>query len=279
MALQKTVGQEVSGVAIQSKQFASQQQLAVPLDNLSHTRALLAVRLYKMIQRYYDSHRIFRITETDQYGNDVDKVLEINKPMPDGTYFNDITVGEYDVVVSEQPMQITFENSQFQQALEMKKAGIAIPDAIVVRYSNLQDRQKIIEGMNNQSQQQDPLTVAKAALAQAQAAVAAAQKNKVDAETVEAKGRTMYSAIQTAQVIAATPETSGLADALLGAQAFVDADGGPLVPEAAPGTPTAPEGLIPNNTNPLTPASPELGVNAGIETPEADGVRADEAPI
>ncbi|AVQ81660.1 portal protein [Variovorax sp. PMC12] len=267
-------GPEVAGVAIQSKQFASQQQLAVPLDNLSYTRALLAVRLYKMIQRYYDSHRIFRITETDQFGNKVEQTLEINKPMPDGSYFNDITVGEYDVVVSEQPMQITFENSQFNQALEMKEKGINIPDQIVVRYSNLQDKQEIIEGMTAaKAPPVDPLTEAKAALTQAQAAVAKAQAGKVDAETVEAKGRTMYSALQTAQVIAATPATALLADTLLGSQGFVDADGGTLVPELGTTLPTAPEGLIPNNTNPITPASPELGVAHGIETPENDGVR------
>jgi hypothetical protein len=234
---------------------------------------LLAVRIVKMIQRYYDSHRIFRITETDQFGNDKETVLEINKPMPDGSYFNDITVGEYDVVVSEQPMQVTFENGQFNQALEMRKEGVAIPDPIVVRYSNLQDKQQIIEGMTNAKPAADPLAEAKAALTMAQAAVAKAQAAKTDAETVESKGRTMYSAIQTAQVIAATPETSQLADALLGSQGFQDMDGGALVPEAAPGTEPAPEGLIPNNTNPLTPASPELGVAHGIETPENDGVR------
>lgn len=260
-------GPEVSGVAIQSKQFASQQQLAVPLDNLSHTRALLAVRIAKMIQRYYDSHRIFRITETDQFGNEKESVLEINKPMPDGSYFNDITVGEYDVVVSEQPMQITFNNSQFTQAMEMKKAGIAIPDQIAVRYSNLQDKQEIIQGMSAaKAPPVDPLTEAKAKLTLAQA-------TKTDAETVESKGRTMYSALQTAQVIAVNPATAVLADTLLGSQGFEDMDGGALVPELAQPMPAAPEGLIPNNTDPLTPASPELGVNRGIETPEADGVR------
>lgn len=272
-AMRGNDGPEIAGVAIQSKQYASQQQLAVPLDNLSYTRALLAVRIYKMIQRYYDSHRIFRITETDQFGNRVEQTLEINKPMPDGTYLNDITVGEYDVVVSEQPMQVTFNNSQFTQAMEMKKAGIAIPDQIPVRYSNLQDKQEIIEGMTNAKAPADPLAEAKAALTLAQAAVAKAQATKVDAETVEAKGRTMYSALQTAQVIAATPATAVLADTLLGSQGFQDMDGGALVPEPAQVLPTAPDGLIPNNTNPLTPASPELGASAGIETPQADGVR------
>lgn len=273
-------GPEVAGVAIQSKQFASQQQLAVPLDNLSYTRALLAVRLYKMIQRYYDSHRIFRITETDQYGNEVEQVLEINKPMPDGSYFNDITIGEYDVVVSEQPMQITFENSQFNQALEMKEKGIAIPDQIVVRYSNLQDKQQIIEGMSAaKAPPVDPLTQAKAALALAQAQVAKAQADKVDSETVKNKGSTLYETIQTAQVIAQTPATSQLADALLGTIGFQDADGGVLVPEVAPGTPVAPPDAIPSSTHPNLPAlppqppTPGEGGAQGIETPAADGVR------
>lgn len=272
-AMRGNNGPEIAGVAIQSKQFASQQQLAVPLDNLAYTRGLLAVRLYKLIQRYYDSHRIFRITETDEFGNDKVEVLEINKPMPDGTYLNDITVGEYDVVVSEQPMQVTFNNSQFTQALEMRKEGIAIPDPIVVRYSNLQDKQKIIEGMQQTAEPAaNPTDVAKAALMEAQAATEAAKGEKVAAETVEIKGRTMYSAVQTAQVIAQTPATSGLADELLGSQGFVDMNDGPLVPEAQ-GLPAAPDGLIPNNTDPLTPASPGRGLNEGIETPEADGVR------
>lgn len=264
-AMRGQQGSEVSGVAIQSKQFASQQQLAVPLDNLAYTRALLAIRLYKLIQRYYDSYRVFRITETDQYGNKVENVLEINKPMPDGTHFNDITVGEYDVVVSEQPMQITFENSQFTQVLEMRNAGIMIPDPIAVRYSNLQDKQEIIEGMAGQNAPPpDPKAEADARLSHAKAA-------KTEAETVEVRGRTMYSAMQSAQVIATVPQTAPLADELLQSQGFQDQNGGDLVPQAPEGIPADP-GVVPNNTDPLTPTSPALGFADGIETPQADGV-------
>ena len=41
-AMRGVQGPETSGIAIQAKQFASQQQLAVPLDNLAYTRQLLA---------------------------------------------------------------------------------------------------------------------------------------------------------------------------------------------------------------------------------------------
>lgn len=148
-AMRGLSGPETSGVAIQSKQFASQQQLAVPLDNLAYTRRLLAMRILKLIQTYYDSYRIFRITETDPLtGKQVENTLEINRfDQASGGYLNDVTIGTYDVVVTEQPMQVTFQNSQFQQALEMRQAGIAIPDPQVIRYSNLADKHEILASM------------------------------------------------------------------------------------------------------------------------------------
>ena len=269
-AMRGVQGPETSGVAIQAKQFASQQQLAVPLDNLAYTRRLLATKFMKLIQRYYDTHRIFRITETDpNTGKQVEQPIEINKFDPaTGQYVNDVTIGTYDVVISEQPMQVTYQNSQFQQALEMRKEGVSIPDATVIRYSNLSDKHEILANMEGNTPPADPTIEAKARLLEAQAA-------KTQAETVDVRGKTMYSAMQSAQVIAAVPQTSGLADQLLASQGYIDQDAGPLVPQlpvgAAPSMP--PEGLIPSNTDPLTPASPALGMNDGIETPGPDGVQ------
>lgn len=258
-------GPETSGVAIQSKQFAAQQQLAVPLDNLAYTRQLLAGRILKLIQRYYDSYRVFRITETDPMtGKDREQVLEINKFDPDtGTYLYDVTVGDYDVVITEQPMQVTFENGQFQQALEMRKEGIAIPDATVIRYSNLADKHEILANMQGSAPPVDPTLEAKAQLL-------AAQARKADADTTARSVEAQYSAIQTAQVIAQTPATSGLADGLLRSAGYVDRDAAPIVPEAPIGLPSVD---MPENTNPITPANPGVGLNTGIETPGPDGLQ------
>lgn len=258
-------GKAQSGVAIQSEQFASQQQIAVPLDNLAYTRHLLAEIILYLIQRYYDSYRIFRITETDPItGKKVENTLEINKFDPEtGEYLNDVTIGTYDVVITEQPMQITFANSQFTQALEMKKAGMNIPDWVLIRYSNLADKQEIMESMKPAPT--DPTLDAKARLIEAQA-------RKTDAETTSKAVETQYSAIQTAQVIAQTPATSGLADALLRSAGYVDKDMAPIVPQLPGGVPMD-AAAIPDNTNPLTPANPGVGLNAGIETPAADGLR------
>jgi hypothetical protein len=257
-------GNAVSGVAKQADQFASQQQLAVPLDNLAYTRQLVASRFIKLVQKYYDSYRIFRITETDPItGQEVEKTIEINKPDGMGGYLNDITLGEYDVVVTEQPMQVTFENSQFEQALAMRKEGVKLPDATVIRYSNLSDKHDIMAQLAQQSEPTDPTLEAKAKLMDAQA-------RKMDADTTARSVEAQYSAIQTAQVIATTPATSGLADQLLRSAGYVDRDASPIVPEAPPGMPM---GLPPQpNTNPLTPANPGVGLMDGIETARPDGV-------
>lgn len=253
-----------SGVLFQAKQFAAQQQLAVPLDNLAYTRKMLAERILKLIQRYYDSYRVFRITETDPLtGKKADRTLEINKPDEMGGYINDVTVGTYDAVISESPMQVTFENTQFKQALDMREKGIGIPDVAVVRYSNLVDKDSIIETMQS-SQAPDPEKEAKAKLVEA-------QTQKTLAEATSKAVETQFSAIQTAQVISTTPQTAPLADKLLKSAGYVDHDAPPIVPNAQP---MAGAGIdLPRNTNPLTPlnpTNPAVGMNAGIETAAPD---------
>lgn len=263
-AMRGQQGPETSGIAIQAKQFASQQQLAVPLDNLAYTRQLLAKRILKLIQRYYDTHRIFRITETDPMtGKPKEEILEINKFDPaTGGYINDVTIGTYDVVITEQPMQVTFQNSQFQQALEMRKAGVRIPDATMVRYSNLSDKHEILESLPGDQPPADPTLEARVRLLDAQA-------RKTDAQATDVQVKSQYSAIQTAQVIAQTPQTAPLADGLLRSAGSVDHDAGPIVPQAPGGLPTV---AMPQSTDPMNPASPAVGANEGIETLAADGL-------
>lgn len=264
-AMRGVQGPETSGIAIQAKQFASQQQLSVPLDNLAYTRQLLAKRVLSLIQRYYDTHRIFRITETDPMtGKPKEELLEINKFDPaTGGYVNDVTIGTYDVVITEQPMQVTFQNSQFQQALELRKAGVRINDATMVRYSNLSDKQEILASLPSDQPPVDPMVEARVRLLDA-------QTRKADVQATDVQVKSQYSAIQTAQVIAQTPATAALADGLLKSAGAVDHDKGPIVPQAPAGLPTVD---LPHNTDPMNPASPALGASEGIETLAADGLQ------
>lgn len=267
-AMRGVTGPEVSGVAIQSKQHAAMMQLAVPLDNLSRTRTMLAERLRDLQTQFYTDERTFRITEQDpKTGKPVDSTIEINKwDELTGTYMNDMTEGDYDVVVSEQPTQGTFENGQFQQALEMRKVGVALPDTVMVQHSTLTRKAEIVEQM--QSEQGDPTLAAKAKLMDA-------QTRKTLAEAVNKSVEGMYSATQAGNQIAMLPAVAPLADKLLRSAGFEDQDAAPIIPSPEPGVmpmdgldATGP-GIPPANTNPLTPSNPAVGMKTGIERMDA----------
>lgn len=265
-AMTGNLGREISGVAIQSRQFAAQQGLAVPLDNLAKTRNMMAKRILELIQDFYDEPRILKITEQDSRGRPATEDLYVNYPTEEGGVLNDLTIGEYDVVVSEQPMQVTFENSQFTQIMEMREKGVAIPDPFVIKHSNVTDKNDIIDALEQQATAQpDPLNEARAELAKAQA-------DKTRQETVNRSVEAQYSAIQTAGVIATNPLTAGLADALLRSAGYIDQDLPPIVPELQGGAGIA--GNLPTNTNPITPANPGVGLMSGIETQQIEGAPA-----
>ncbi|MCD5994158.1 genomic island protein [Pseudomonas sp. CDFA 602] len=265
-AMSGNQGNEVSGIAIQTRQFAAQQQLAVPLDNLARTRQMLASRMLEMIQVFYDQPRIIRVTETDPRGKETASEIPLNWPQPDARILNDLTIGEYDVIVTEAPAQITFENSQFLQAIELNEKGANIPWPFIIGYSNLANKQEIIDSMEQQpAPPVDPTLQAKAEQLNA-------QTTKIQAEAVAKSVEAQYSAIQTAATIASTPATSSLADALLLSAGYVDRDAAPIVPEYDSTVLAVPN--LPTNTNPLTPAKPGVGLNAGIETPRIEGAPA-----
>lgn len=279
-AMSGNQGNEVSGIAIQTRQFAAQQQLAVPLDNLARTRAMLAGRMLEMIQYFYDQPRIMRITSSDDVGSQSTEEIPLNWPQSDDRILNDLTIGEYDVIVTEAPAQITFENSQFLQAIELIERGIPIPPKFVIGYSNLANKRELVAEMSQpvSAPPVDPtlqakadLTTAQAGKAQADAQKTQAQIDLIKAETVSKSVESVYSSIQTAGVIASQPAVSSLADAILLSSNYVDHDAAPIVPEYA-GTVLAAD--LPTNTNPLTPANPGVGLNAGIETPTIEGAPA-----
>ena len=259
---------DLSGLATQALQFAAQQQLSIPLDNLSRTRHILAKRLMCLVQKFYTDQRVFRVTEESADGRKQEVEMQINAPQPDGTILNNITVGVYDVVVTEQPMQVTFQNSQFNQAMAMLEKGLPIPPAQVLRYSSLENKAEIMDQMSQQKEPEDPRTQAKADLMRVQA-----EETKV--RMAQKKVETMFAATEAAQNIAALAPVAPLADALLKSAGFDDANAAPIVPggEAPLGAMPMPAAPVPepesgqrSNTSPLFPprvSSPMTGIEGG----------------
>ena len=135
---------EVSGVAIKAKQGRGSLLLQVPLDNLAKTRQYLAEKILQLVQAYYTEERIIQVTdETDPY-KPRNKV-RVNEMTPEGEIINNLTLGEYDVVVGTAPARDNFDEMQFAEAIELRGVGVPIPDDMIVEYSHLSRKADIAE--------------------------------------------------------------------------------------------------------------------------------------
>jgi hypothetical protein len=279
--------QDMSGVAIQSRQFMAQQQLALPLDNLSRSRYMVAEKSLEFIQKFMIDERVIRSAPKDPSQSAMS--ITVNKVQPDGSILHDLTVGTYDVVVTDQPMQITFDNSQFEQIKAFREIfGFNVPPSVALRYSNLPDKAEIGPLLDQANGgQSDPVKDAEAKLKDSQAGLADANAALTKAKTVQTLATAIYSGTQAAAQAAAIPHLAPVADEILAAAGFESASGGQPIPADAgppsglaepplspgqvpgkttmPGDPPASLARLPHNTDPLTPAHPDRGVDAGIE--------------
>jgi hypothetical protein len=135
---------EVSGVAIQQKQSRGSLLLQVPLDNLAKTRQYLAEKVLKMIQTYYTEERLIQVTDESDPYKPRNKV-RVNEMTPEGIIINDLTLGEYDVIVGTAPARDNFDEMQFAEAIELRGVGVPIPDDMIVEYSHLSRKADIAE--------------------------------------------------------------------------------------------------------------------------------------
>lgn len=144
---------DVAAKAIKAKQAAGSVNLAKPLDNLARTRHLLAIRVLDLVQTFYSEERILQIT-----GNTPDAQTEevkINERTPEGEVINDLTIGEYEVVVTTAPAKNNFQETQFQEATQLRELGVNIPDSILIQNSSLENKQEIIDSQQGTPEQQD----------------------------------------------------------------------------------------------------------------------------
>ncbi len=194
-AMLGTDSPEVSGIAIQAKQNRGVLMIQVPLDNLKKTRHYLAEKILNLVQSYYTEERIIQITdETDPYKQRVPMV--VNQMTPEGRIVNDLTLGEYDVVINDAPARDNFDEVQFAEAIELRKVGVPVPNDLIVEYSHLAkkamvaDRIRQIEGTAPPTPEQVQLQQfqAEAAIRQTQLEIA-----KLEAEVQNLQASTQLS--------------------------------------------------------------------------------------
>ena len=199
-ALLGTESPEVSGVALEQKRGAGQIQIQVPMENLRRTRQIMARRVLDLVQSFYTEPRVIQITNEDDPLKSREE-MRVNTVDPQtGEIINDLTIGEYDLIVSSAPARDNFNDMQFAQALSLRQAGVMIPDDLIVEYSQLHRKGelskmiRLLQGREQTPEQQQIMELQKQMalqnmqleLAKLEAEV---QKTRADAALIAAKAR------------------------------------------------------------------------------------------
>jgi hypothetical protein len=142
--------EDVSAKALKANQVKASANYAVVLDNLNRTDHYLARAMLDIVQTYYTEERLMFIT-TDPLRTKTEE-YKVNEVTPEGEIVKDLTMGEYDIVVTNQPERDTLEDSTFAQAAELRKdLGVAIPDSVLIQASRIPNKAEVVEAIAEQS--------------------------------------------------------------------------------------------------------------------------------
>lgn len=142
---------DVAAKAIQYKNQRGSINMSKILDNLERSDYLLARNVLDLVQEFYTAERIINITK-DNFTNDQEQIV-VNQVDPiTGAITNDLTIGEYDIVITSSPYRASLEDSQFEQAKALREIGIPIPDAVLIENSRLLNRAEIVKSITSQTQ-------------------------------------------------------------------------------------------------------------------------------
>lgn len=145
--------EDVSAKAVQENLKRGSLNQAQTVDSLNRTDFMLARAVVSVVQRYYTEPRIVNITKNKFTGER--EQLSINTPTPEGTIANDLTIGEYDIIVTSVPHRQTLEQSQFEQAMALREQNVPIPDDVLIEHSSLYRKNDILKKMEEAAQSSD----------------------------------------------------------------------------------------------------------------------------
>ena len=182
---------EVSGVVLDQLESRGLIQVDVPFDSLKRTRGMLAKKLLELVQDFYTETRIMRVTIGNGFDTQ-DEELIINGFNDAGEIINDVTMGEYDLVVGTRPARDNYEDAQFSYSLQMREAGVMVPDDVVIRHSPLDDKDAIadrVAGLQGVAPPTQAEIELQAKQMQLQMRVAELEAGKLEAEIMDLQAR------------------------------------------------------------------------------------------
>lgn len=213
-------GNSTSGFQDQVRQMQSSLSVGGPLDNLARTRYMVVKRLIDLIQEFYTDARSLLITgKDDATGEDTTEHLEINAPGEDGQIMNDMTKGEFAVVINTVPASATYESSILNTLLEAKRVGMNIPDDEIVTRMNIPNRYDLADRIRaantptpQQADQEQQMLIRQLRDLDANIRLTLAKADKATAEASRARNTVATGAVETAARLSAAPGLSQAAE-------------------------------------------------------------------
>jgi hypothetical protein len=197
--------EDVAARAIEAKNSRGAVSLIKTFDNLQRSDFILARNVLDLVQEFYTEERTLRITK-NPYLNESEDVT-VNEPTPEGTIANDLTAGEYEIHITSTPHRTSMEEGQFQQGMQLREAGLPIPDTVLIENSRMLRKSEILKQMeettNSPEAQQQAAMQARMLEAEVMLKEAEAQRAQADAQLKQAKAQK-----EMAELAAGAPEES-----------------------------------------------------------------------
>jgi hypothetical protein len=138
--------EDVAAKAISAKTQRGSINMTKVMDNLERTDYIIARNWLDMVQEYMTEPQILHIVHEDLHHSS--EQIEINTyDEATGEITNDLTLGEYSIIVTSTPFRATLEDSQFEQALSMREKGVQVSDEVIIENSRLMRKAEIVKEM------------------------------------------------------------------------------------------------------------------------------------
>lgn len=138
--------EDVAAKAIQQKKQSGQTNIVKVMDNLERSDWFLARAVLDLVQEFYTEERVVHITHQDVLNESTQQTVNQYDPVADHIV-NDLTMGKYHIVITSTQDRDVIEDSQFQQAKELREIGVQIPDDVLIENSRLKRRSQIVKQM------------------------------------------------------------------------------------------------------------------------------------
>lgn len=137
---------DVSGTAIRTKADRGSLALTPIYTTLAETRQLIARNWLDLTQQFVTEERVYKITLPTRKAPTEE--VTVNQEQPDGSFLNDLTLGEYGIVITDVKQRDDFDMEQFGYMVDMIRNGAPIPWSVAAdSLTILENKDTVVEAL------------------------------------------------------------------------------------------------------------------------------------